>query len=99
MPEFLDVDPLTLRLPYTRPDGADPFKLARQLARFRNTFVGMPAVEVIRCANGELMIVNGVTRATRMAQECPGQKIRVEVISEQLSSDINHQPLLGDRLP
>jgi hypothetical protein len=34
VPEFLDVDPRSLRLPPSSTAGADPAKLQRQIARF-----------------------------------------------------------------
>jgi hypothetical protein len=40
----------------------------------------MPPVEVSRWRDGELMINNGVTRATRIAKLSSGTTIRVEVI-------------------
>src|SRR5262245_37013636 len=98
MAEFLDVDPRTLRLPLTRPFGADPFKLARQYAHHGDSVTGMPIVEATRCAGGDLGIANGVTRATRFAQLFPGQPIRVEVIEERPTRDISSSPLLGDNI-
>jgi hypothetical protein len=58
----------------------------------------MPPVEVYRGTDGELMIFNGVTRATRMAKLIPGQRIRVEVIDD-LSTPVGHFPTVGDKLP
>jgi hypothetical protein len=39
---FRDVDPRTLRVPSSRPTGADPAKLQRQIARFGASSAGMP---------------------------------------------------------
>jgi len=64
---FLDVDPRTLRLPGSRRSGTDPVKLHRQLAQFGTSTQGMPPLEVSRGTDGELVINNGVTRATRIA--------------------------------
>ena len=69
---FLDVDPRTLRLPGSPRSGADPLKLHRQLAQFGTSVQGMPPLEVSRGADGELVINNGVTRATRVAKVLPG---------------------------
>ena len=99
MAEFLDVDPGTLRLPTTRRDGADPAKLARQISRFGKTTDGMPPLEVVRAANGELVVNDGVTRATRVAKLLPGQKVRVEVMSEAPRLDVSGYPTVKDRLP
>ena len=58
----------------------------------------MPPVEVYRGTDGELMIYNGVTRATRIAKLLPGQLIRVEVIDD-LPTPVGHLPTVGDTLP
>lgn len=95
---FLDVDPCTLHLPYSRLSGADPVKLHRQIAGHGKTTQGMPTVEVYRGTDGELVIYNGVTRATRVAKFLPGQTIRVEVIDD-LTTPVGHLPTVGDKLP
>jgi hypothetical protein len=79
MAELLQVDPATLHLPGSRQDGADPAKLQRQLARHGTSVAGMPPLDVKRGADGELMIYDGVTRATRVAKYVPGAKVRVIV--------------------
>ena len=79
---FLDVDPRTLRLPGARRSGADPMKLHRQIARFGTSTEGMPPLEVSRGTDGELVINDGVTRAMRVAQQFPGETVRVEVIDD-----------------
>jgi hypothetical protein len=95
---FLDVDPRTLHLPTTRPTGADPFKLQRQLARFGTATQGMPPLEVYRGSDGELVVYDGVTRATGLAKLFPGQPVRVEVIDD-LPTPVGHLPTVGDKLP
>jgi hypothetical protein len=95
---FLDVDPRTLHLPTTRPGGADSFKLHRQIARFGKTTQGMPPLEVSRGSDGELMISDGVTRATRVAMLLPGQLVRVEVIDDY-PVPVGHLPTIGDTVP
>lgn len=95
---FLDVDPQTLRLPTSRITGADPLKLQRQIARFGSSVVGMPLLEVSRGSDGELMINDGVTRATRVAKLLPGNLVRVEVIDE-FTVPVGHLPRIGDTLP
>jgi|SRR5580704_8706354 hypothetical protein len=97
--EFLDVDPRTLQVPPCRSDGADPFKLARQISQFGASTANMPVVEVWRCKDGELMISNGVTRATRVVQLLPGQPIRVEVTVELPDYDVSGLPMIGELLP
>jgi hypothetical protein len=97
--EFLAVDPRTLRACFNRPTGADPFKLARQLVRFGTSMVGMPPIVVWRCYDGELMIIDGMTRATRVADLLPGQHVRVEVSEEHPQYDASRLPTIGDLLP
>jgi hypothetical protein len=88
----------SLRLPPAGIGGADPAKLHRQIARFGKQLDGMPPVTVYRTSDGELMVYNGVTRATRAAKLAPGRLIRVEVIGKLKSSAKNY-PTVGDRLP
>ncbi len=99
MPLFLTVDPRTLHLPSSRVSGADPGKLTRQLSQHGLSTRGMPVVWVTRDVNGRLQIVNGVTRATRIAKFLPGQTIQVEVIADQPNDDYRRFPTVGDRLP
>ncbi len=95
--EYLSVDPASLHLPGTRCDGADPLKLQRQLSRYGNSIVGMPPLEVKRGSDGELVIYDGVTRATRVAKYLPGEMILVEVTGE-LNGPVGGLPTVGDRL-
>ena len=96
---FLDVDPALLRLPSSRHQGADPVKLARHIARFGTSVTGMPTLEVTEAADGELVINNGVTRATRVAKFLPGQTVRVEVIERLPNWKVNEYPRVKDKLP
>jgi hypothetical protein len=50
MPESVEVDPGELHLPPTRSHGADPFKLARQIAKHGDSLNGMPpgSAEIIQ---------------------------------------------------
>lgn len=68
--EFCDVDPRNLHLPASRVSGADPTKLQRQIARYGASMNGMPVLEVYRGTDGALLIYDGVTRATRIANCC-----------------------------
>jgi hypothetical protein len=95
---FVVVDPRTLRLPTTRPQGADPAKLQRQIALYGKSTQGMPPLEVYRTADGELVIYSGVTRATRVAKLCPGDLVTVEIIGTLPVSAASY-PTVGDRLP
>jgi hypothetical protein len=95
---FLDVDPRTLHLPPTRPTGADPFKLQRQTARHGSSTRGMPPLEVSRGTDGELVIYDGVTRATRVAKLLPGTLVRAE-LTDDLPIPVGHYPTVGDLIP
>ena len=95
---FLDVDPRTLHLPTSRLAGADPFKLQRQIVKHGKSMQGMPAIEVSRGSDGELVINNGVTRATRIAKLLPGTLVNVEVIDD-LAAAVGHLPTIGDLIP
>ena len=95
--EFLQVDPATLRLPGGRRDGVDPMKLHRQMARHGTSFAGMPPLEVSRGSDGELVINDGVTRATRVAKYLPGTPVTVEVTGS-LPVPVGGLPTVRDRL-
>ena len=57
MREFLMVDPAGLYLPTgIRSQGADPVKLARQIAKHGDRLTGMPPVELTRGRDGHLRI-------------------------------------------
>ena len=53
---------------------------------------------VFRASDGELVIYDGVTRATRVAKLLPGQTVPVELIGD-LASAGGPYPTVGDRLP
>src|SRR6266571_2232616 len=89
--EFRQVDPALLHLPGSRRDGADPVKLRRQLFRHGTSIDGMPPPEVKRGADGELVIYDRVTRATRVAKYLPGTLVTVEVTG-QLKSPVGALP-------
>lgn len=95
--EFLQVDPATLHLPGSRRDGADPIKLARQIAKHGNSIEGMPPPEVKRGSDGELVIYDGVTRATRAAKYLPSTPITVEVTGK-LKGPVAGLPKVGEKL-
>ena len=95
--ESLQVDPATLHLPGSRRDGADPIKLHRQLAQHGTSAAGMPPLEVQRGSDGNLVIYDGVTRATRAAKYMPGTLVPVEVTGT-LPVPVGGLPTVGDRL-
>jgi hypothetical protein len=73
-------------------------KLQRQIAKFGKSTQGMPPLEVSRGSDGELMINDGVTRATRVAKLLPGSLVRVEVIDDY-PAQFGHLPTIGDTVP
>jgi hypothetical protein len=97
-PVYVDVDPQALRLPSSRRDGADPAKLARQISQHGKSTAGMPPLFAYRATDGELIIADGVTRATRIAKLVPGTLVQVEVIGS-LRVPGRSMPKVGDRLP
>jgi hypothetical protein len=92
------VDPRELRLPPSKPNGADPVKLARQTALFGASMIGMPPPWVQEGTDGAFRVYNGVTRATRLAKLAPGTLIAVEVIGK-LRAAFAGDPRIGDFLP
>lgn len=97
--EFLQVDPRKLRLPWSRREGTDPTKLARQIAQFGKRTDGMPPIEVARGKDGILRISNGATRATRVAKLLPGQLVDVEVSENIPNADFSRLPTVEEKLP
>jgi hypothetical protein len=98
MPDFRDVDPRELRLPSAFGSGADRMKLQRQTARFGTQVTGMPAILVREGADGALLVMDGITRATRVAKLLPGTLVCVEVVSAS-SRPFGGLPKIGDHLP
>jgi hypothetical protein len=99
MPEFIQVDPGELYLPPSRPQGADPGKLARQVAKHGSSLDGMLPLQVVRGKDGKLRINDGVTRATRAAKLRPGVLVPAEVIQDLPGLDVSRMPKVKDRLP
>lgn len=95
---YLDVDPRFLHAQSSRLSGADPSKLIRQNARFGSAIIWMPPLETYRDCDGELIIYDGVTRATRAAKLQPGHLITVEVLAD-LPYSIGNLPTIGSLLP
>jgi len=91
------VDPVELRLPSFRSAGADRQKLQRQIARFGASAIGMPPVFVYEGSDGVLELIDGVTRATRIAKLAPGTRIYAEVIGKYRKPR-GSQPRIGDKL-
>jgi len=75
--DIRDVDPAELRLPSSRSRGADPYKLQRQIAQHGTSITGMPPLFAYEGSDGVMELVDGVTRATRVAKLLPETKVRV----------------------
>jgi hypothetical protein len=73
-------------------------KLQRQIASFGTSIAGMPTIQVSRDSKGNLVINDGVTRATRVAKLLPNQMLVVEVIDD-LPVDLSDLPTVGDQMP
>lgn len=100
MREFVMVDPAGLYLPPgVRSQGADPAKLARQIAAHGSSLDGMPPVEVTRGKDGRLRLNDGVTRATRAAKLRPGELNPAEVIAARPNLDVTRTRRVGETLP
>lgn len=80
--DFRDVDPADLRLPASRAGGADPYKLQQQIAKYGSSATGMPPPLAYEGSDGVLELVDGVTRATRIAKLAPATRLRVEVLGK-----------------
>jgi hypothetical protein len=85
-------------MPTTRISAADPGKLHRQIARFGRSNAEMPPILLNRGLDGELAIVDGVTRATRMGKLSPRTLVQVEVL-DAFPVSFGHLPTVGERLP
>lgn len=97
--EFIEVDPGELHVPPSRDQGADPGKLARQIAKHGNSLDGMPPLELVRGKDGHFRINDGVTRATRAAKLRTGETVPAEVIQTLPNLDITKSPKIKDVLP
>jgi hypothetical protein len=98
MSEMIEVDPRDLHLPPSRSQGADPSKLARQIAKYGASLEGMPPLQVVRGRYGRLRINDGVTRATRVAKIRPGALVLVEVIQDLPELDVARMPTVKESL-
>ncbi len=98
MAEFIDVDPGELYLPPSRSKGADPVKLARQIAKHKNSLSGMPPLQLTRGKDGHLRINDAVTRATRAAKLAHGKLVPAEIIHVLPRLDVTRMPKVKDTL-
>jgi len=95
---FFDTDPAKLHVPNERIDRADPIKLQRQISRHGRTLAGMPPVLVYRGSDGEMVLSDGVTRATRIAKLSPETQIPAELLGT-LPFPVGHLPTIQEKLP
>jgi hypothetical protein len=86
-------------LPPSRPQGADPGKLARQIAIHGTSLDGMPPLQLVRGKDGHLRINDGVTRATRASKLRPGELVPAEVIQDLPRLDVTRLPKVKDTMP
>jgi hypothetical protein len=86
-----------LRLPPSRACGADPWKLHQQIRQFGASSNGMPPILVYRDPDGLMEIMDGVTRAARIAKLAPQQPVRIIVIGQYRRSRAD-SPRVKDRL-
>ena len=85
-----------LRLPPSR-RSVDLAKLARQVRQYGSELTGMPPLEVMLCANDEMVINDGVTRATRACRFVgPGAKVPAVVIEVRPNYDAGGLPRVSD---
>lgn len=91
------VDPSELRLPPSRDAGADPWKLHQQIRQFGVSKEGMPPIFVYEDPDGILEIIDGVTRATRIAKLAPGETVPVLVIGQYRRSRAS-SPTVKERI-
>ncbi|MBC7816135.1 MAG: hypothetical protein IAG10_04480 [Planctomycetaceae bacterium] len=83
------VDPGDLRLSTGRQDGAKRSKYLQQVQQFGAEITDMPPIEVTEGRDGELMINDGVTRATRCHYLAPGELVPVDVIDVRTFADFS----------
>lgn len=83
------VDPGDLRLSTGRQEGAKRSKYLQQVRQFGAAILDMPPIEVTAGRNGELMINDGVTRATRCHYLAPSKLVPVDVIDVRLFADFS----------
>jgi hypothetical protein len=80
-------------IPSSLAHGADPGKLARQIAKHGRSLDGMPPLQVIRGKDGHLRIDDGVTRAAKLR---PGVLVPAEVIQDLPRLDVTRMPCMSE---
>ena len=86
-----------LRMPPDR-ETVDPMRLIDERHRFGSDVTGMPPLLLHRGKGGQLMIVQGVTRATRVHYDAPaGTLVPAVVIEEDPGHDVSGRPRIGEQ--
>lgn len=96
--DFRSVLPGLLRVSPMRPEGADAMKLQDQFNEFGFSASDMPPIEVTLGMGGEMMINNGMTRATRCCMIDSEQPVKIEVIDVRPEWDLSHLPTIAETL-
>jgi hypothetical protein len=96
--DAFEVDPAILRISPSRPQGADPTRLQLRISQFGRSRDGMPPLELGLAIDGELVIMDGMTRATRIAKLVPGTTVPAK-ITEKLNYKGRRLPTIGECLP
>lgn len=99
MQRFRQIDPGVLHLPPGRQDGAVPERYRQQVRDYGGDIVGMLPIEVTEGKNGEFMINNGVTRATRIHTLAPGYLVPIEVMEKRPRADFSRLKRVRDVPP
>ncbi len=73
-------------------------KLQDQFKEFGFSTADVPPIEVTLGMNGEMMINDGVTRATRCCMIDVEQVVTVDVIEERPEWDFSHLPTIAELL-
>jgi hypothetical protein len=73
-------------------------KLQDQFNEYGSDLSQIPPLEVIEAADGELMAMNGVTRATRSYMVDPESTVPVIVTSAYPNADVSHLPTIEQLL-
>ena len=92
------VQPGGLRCPPERADGADPMKLQDQFNEHGMDTSGMPPLQVIEGKNGQVVIYDGVTRATRSFLVEPTALVPILVTAVYPDWDLSRHPTIEETL-
>ena len=96
--DLRSVDPRALLLPPSRTTGADREKVIRQFSQFGLSTAGMKPPPAWEMEDGRFVLLDGVTRATRIAEKAPGTPFRVNVVGK-IKPFPPTWPTIADTLP